>query len=103
MAISQKTFFADELVTKFHVFPEQNVLFQVNVKLEKKYNGEETENCPFHELLIVCSFIWLPTSTRPDISNAVRAVAGCRCQPNAVHWKAALGILGYIKGTSDRA
>ena len=27
----------------------------------------------------------------------------CEIQPNAIHWKAALGILEYIKGTSEYA
>ena len=34
--------------------------------------------------------------TRPDISNAVRAVARYCTAPRDIHWKAALGILEYI-------
>ena len=44
--------------------------------------------------------MWLSISTRPDISNAVRAVARYLTAPKAIHWKAALGILEYINGTS---
>ena len=40
-------------------------------------------------------------STRPDISNAVRSVARYGSTPKAIHWKAVLGILAYINGTSD--
>ena len=43
----------------------------------------------------------LSISTRPDISNAVRAVARYCSSPRAIHWKAALGILQYINGTSE--
>ena len=39
-------------------------------------------------------------STRPDISNAVRAVARYCSAPKAVHWKAAIGILAHIICTS---
>ena len=53
----------------------------------------------FHEL--VGSLMWLSTSTRPDISNALRAVAEYCTAPRAIHWKAALGILEYINGTSE--
>ena len=40
-------------------------------------------------------------STRPDISNAVRSVSRYCSTPKAIRWKAALGILAYINGTSN--
>ncbi|CAB1103333.1 unnamed protein product [Ectocarpus sp. CCAP 1310/34] len=43
--------------------------------------------------------MWLATQTRPDIANAVRAARYC-ASPKMVHWKAALGILGYVRRTS---
>ena len=57
------------------------------------------ENWPFREL--VGSLMWLSVSTSPDISNAVRAVARYCTAPRAFHWKAALGILEHINGTSE--
>ena len=45
--------------------------------------------------------MWLSPLTRPDIANAVRAVARYCTAPRAIHWKAALGILQYIIGTSE--
>ena len=51
----------------------------------------ETENCPVREL--VGSLLSLAISTRPDISNAIRAVARYCSAPKIIHWKAALGIL----------
>ena len=39
-------------------------------------------------------------TTRPNIFNAVRAVARYCSTPEDAHWKAALGILAYINGTS---
>ena len=45
--------------------------------------------------------MWLSILTRPDIANAVRAVARYCTAPGAIHWKAALGILEYINGTSE--
>ena len=45
--------------------------------------------------------MWLSISTRPDIANAVRAVASYCTAPRAIHWKAALGILEYINGTTE--
>ena len=45
--------------------------------------------------------MWLSISTRSDISNVVRAVARYCTAPRAIHWKAAIGILDYINGTSE--
>ena len=49
---------------------------------------------PFHEL--VGCLMWLANQTRPDIANAVRAVARYANQPREVHWRTALGILEYV-------
>ena len=72
LTISQKNF-AEELVKKYHVTSKQNVPLRVSTKLDEFSEDEETKNWPFREL--VGSLMWLAISTRPDISNAVRAVA----------------------------
>ena len=97
LTISQQSF-AEELGKKFGVTNERNVPLR-DVKLEEFDECEETENWPFREL--VGSLMWLAISTRPDISNAVRSVARYCSAPKAIHWKSALGILAYIKGTLD--
>ena len=98
LTISQKTF-ADELVKKYGVTSTQSVPLRVGIKLEEFNEDEMVENWPFREL--VGSLMWLSISTRPDIANAVRAVARYCTAPKAIHWKAALGILEYINGTSE--
>ena len=98
LAISQNTF-ADELVKKYCVTSTQSVPLRVGVKLEEFNEDEMVENWPFREL--VGSLMWLSISTRPDIANAVRAVARYCTAPRAIHWKTALGILEYINGTSE--
>ena len=54
---------------------------------------------PFREL--VGSLMWLANQTRPDISNAVRAVARFAHAMKHKHWKAARRILEYLTVTSD--
>ena len=98
VTIPQKTF-ADKLVKKYCVTSTQSVPLGVGVKLEEFNEDEIVENWPFREL--VGSLMWLSISTRPDIANAVRAVARYCTAPRAIHWKAALGILEYINGTSE--
>ena len=98
LTISQKTF-ANELVKKACVTSTKSVPLRIGVKLEELDEDEGVENWPFREL--VGSLMWLSISTRPDISNAVRAIARYCTAPRAIHWKAALDILEYIiNGTS---
>ena len=44
--------------------------------------------------------MWLPNQTRSDISNSGRAVAGFVHALKHKHWKAARGVLEYLKVTS---
>ena len=43
--------------------------------------------------------MWIANQTRPDISNAVRAVARHSHKPKKSHWKAAQKILDYLLET----
>ena len=54
---------------------------------------------PFRELIGV--LLWIALLTRPDIANAVRAVARYCSAPKLIHWKAARSILGYAVRTSS--
>ena len=98
LTISRKPF-ADELVKTFCVTSTQSVPLRVGAKLEEFDEDERVEKWPFRGL--VGSLMWLSISTRPDIANAVRAVARYCTAPRAIHWKTALGILEYINGTSE--
>ena len=82
---------------KFRVTSVQSVTLRVGVKLKEVDQDEESESWPFRELV---GLMWLAISTRPDISNAVQSIARYCSVPKATYWKAALGILAYIKGTS---
>ena len=92
LTLSQKMF-ADELVKNvlFDFHAECSTPLRVGVKLKEFDEDERVENWPFREL--VGSLVWLSISTRPDITNAVRAVARYCTAPRAIHWKAAVGIL----------
>ena len=73
--------------------------FELGVKREEFDEDERVENWPFREL--VGSLMWLSILTLPDIANAVRAVLRYCTAPRAIDWKAAIGILEYINGTSE--
>ena len=45
--------------------------------------------------------LWIANQTRPDISNAVRAVARHSHEPKDIHWDAAKKILNYLLATAE--
>ena len=97
LPISQQSL-AEELVKKFRVTSVQSVPLRVEMKLGEFNEDEETNNWPFLEL--VGRLMRLSILTRPNISNAVRSVARYWSTSKDIHWKAAVGILAYIKGAS---
>ena len=99
LTISQPTF-AEQLVSEYGVGYGKSVPFPVGTKLAKFGKKKEAPGgWPFREL--VGSLMWLATQTRPDISNAVRAVARYCSAPKYVHWKEAMGILRVCE-TNER-
>ena len=60
---------------------------------------ETVVDVPFRE--IVGSLMWIANQTRPDIANAVRAIARFSHDPKPIHYKAAQKILEYLSSTSD--
>ena len=53
---------------------------------------------------LVGCLVWLANHTRPDIANAVRAVARNTNSPTKVHWETAVGIFAFVgiyDGTLD--
>ena len=70
----------------------------VGLRLDE-FDLEEAEiEEPFRSLM--GHLMWLANQTRPDILNAVQAVAKYSHSPKLVHWKAALHILQHIRLTS---
>ena len=75
---SWKTFAGEILpvvVRTFRVTPKKSVQFLVGGKLDEFDKYVTVKNWPFCEL--VGSLMWLSTSTRPDIPNAVRPIVSC--------------------------
>ena len=63
-------------------------------------SGEETVvDVSFRQ--IVGSLMWIANQTRPDIADAVRAIARFSHDPKPIHYKSAQKILGYLNATSN--
>ena len=61
--------------------------------------GESGKPRAFREA--VGSWIWLVSMSKPDIANAVRAVARHSRNPTERHWKAVLKIIQYLLGSKE--
>ena len=97
LTISQQVF-AGSTVAKFGVTRSKSIPAVVDLKLEVFDHDEPDVDEPFRSL--VGQLMCLANQTRPDILNAVRAVARYSAAPKLLHWQAALHIVMYIKSTS---
>ena len=64
-----------------------------------RVKGESGGTWPYKEA--VGGLMWLVVMSRPDITNAVRAVSRHSNSPAETHWKAVLQIIRYLLGTKD--
>ena len=96
MKITQKAF-VESMLNRFCVNLSSDVPATPGVELGPREEGEPKEYWPYRAA--VGSLMWLSTMTRPDISNAVRALPRHSHNPTDRHWKAVLKIMAYLHGT----
>ena len=69
-----------------------------SLDLEHVSDEDPVVDASFREM--VGSLMWIANQTRPDIANAVRAVAGFSHDPKQVHVKAARKVIEYLRATA---
>ena len=69
------------------------------IKLTKDGELLDTSTNTFAQL--IGSLMYISVCTRPDIAQAVGALARYMAKPTVTHWQAAKGVLRYIAGTKD--
>ncbi|KAI3438358.1 hypothetical protein D9Q98_000796 [Chlorella vulgaris] len=69
------------------------------IKLTKDGDPLDRQHHGYPQL--IGSLMYLSVCTRPDLSQAVGALARYMANPTAVHWQAAKGVLRYLSGTAN--
>ena len=96
LEITQKAF-VESMLNRFGVNSSSDIPATPGVDLGPREEGEAKGDWPYREA--VGSLMWLSAMTRPDISNAVRAVARHSHNPTDRHWKAVRKTMAYLHGT----
>ena len=95
--LSQEAF-VESLTKRFDVQPSSDIPASPGADLGPKQDDEPGGDWPVREA--IGSLMWLSTMTRPDITNAVRAVARYAHEPTTERlWQAIMKILLYLNGT----
>ena len=84
---------------RFDVHSTSNIPTSPGADLGPKRKDEAGGDWPVREA--VGSLLWLSTMTRPDITNAVRAVARYAHERTERLWKPITKILSYLNGTKS--
>ena len=92
---------ATELVSQYGMRESKIkcVPMSTSVKLEQASDDNLLDTEAFRYSELVGSLLYLSVCTRPDISQAVGALARHMARPSMEHWTAAKGVLRYIAGT----
>ena len=92
--ISQESYFRSAL-KKFNICRTSSIPASPAKDNRSVKEEEDQGDVPFRE--VVGCLTWIANQTRPDISNAVRAVAKHSYEPKKSHWKAAQNLIIFTK------
>jgi hypothetical protein len=87
-----------DLLSKYGMNDSKPLSTPLNNSTKLTAEGEPLEEPRYAQL--VGSLMYLSICTRPDISQAVGALARYMTKPTSTHWQAAKGVLRYLNGTS---
>ena len=90
-----------ELLSKYGLSDGKPLNTPLSVADKLTSNGDPLDIETFPYSALVGSLMYLSVTTRPDIAQAVGALARYMSAPTNAHWQAAKHVLRYLSGTAD--
>jgi transposase InsO family protein len=91
-----------ELITKYGMDDAKPKTMPISTSVHlSKDDGEPLDKELYPYSGLVGSLMYLSVCTRPDISQAVGALARYMANPTTAHWQAAKGVVRYLSTTKD--
>ena len=90
-----------DLLAKFNMKDAKTVATPSSTSIKLTKDGEPLDIKTYPYSTLIGSLMYLSICTRPDIAQAVGALARHMAQPTVAHWTAAKTVLRYLAGTAD--
>jgi hypothetical protein len=90
-----------DLLSKYDMLEAKALSTPLNPSTKLTKEGEALDRETYNYSQLIGSLMYLSVCTRPDISQAVGALARYMARPTKVHWQAAKGVLRYLSGTAN--
>jgi hypothetical protein len=100
ISLAQSRLTAD-LLERYNMAECKSLTVPLNSAIKLTNDGELLDTSTYSYRQLVGSSMYLSVCTRPDIAQAVGALARHMAAPTVTHWQAAKGLLRYIAGTSN--
>jgi hypothetical protein len=100
ISLAQSRLTAD-LLERYNMAECKSLTLPLNSAIKLTKAGELLDTGTYSYAQLVGSSMYLSVCTRPDIAQAVGALARHMAAPTMTHWQAAKGLLRYAAGTSN--
>lgn len=90
-----------DVLHKYGLEESKPLLTPLSTATKLTKDGESLDTSTYGYSQLIGSLMYISVCTRPDISQAVGALARYMATPTVTHWQAANGVLRYIGGTAD--
>ena len=90
-----------DLLSKYSMLEAKALSTPLSPSIKLTKEGEPLDRETYGYSQLVGSLMYLSVCTRPDIAQAVGALARYMAQPTAAHWQAGKGVMRYLAGTAN--
>jgi hypothetical protein len=90
-----------DLLSKYDMQEAKSLSTPLSASVKLTKEGELLDRGTYGYSQLIGSLMYLSVCTRPDIAQAVGALARYMACPTVVHWQSAKGVLRYLSGTAN--